>query len=261
MAQLFDVRNNEFQGLIDRIGGQVETDARALTQNLSALNAETLIDVNGANTVTVHVTGTFVASLIVEGSVDGVTYPATPMPMLSPSTGQYVTSTITATATLVQVHCAGFKRLRVRVSAYTSGTAIVGLRGASGLARLVADQIPSSACQTVTAAVNTLTTLTLAAPAAGLFHYIDSIVVQRHVAVAVAAGAAAPVIITTTNLTGAPSFDTSVKVQNLGENDTVLNVQFPRGLKATAAAAATTIVAPANASYIWKITAAFRVGP
>lgn len=261
MAQLFDIRGNEYQGLIDRIGGQVETDARALTQNIAALNGEVLLDVNGANTIVVHVTGTFVASLVVEGSIDGVTYPATPMPLLNPLTGQYIANTITTTASLAQVHCAGFKRLRVRCSAFTSGVAIVGLRGGAAIARLVADQIPASACQSATAAVNTLTTLSLAAPGVGLFHYIDSIVVTRHVAVAVAAGAAAPVIITTTNLTGAPSFDTSVKVQNLGENDTVVNISFPRGLKSTTAATATTIVGPANASYIWKITAAFRVGP
>lgn len=118
----------------------------------------------------------------------------------------------------------------------------------------------STLCVTGTAAVNTALTVTLPAPAAGLFHYITSIQVQKlYAVVGVAAGTG--VIITTTNLPGTPAFTTEQLASAAGTVATVVNLTPTTPLKSAVAATATTIVAPVQLQTIWRINVTYYTAP
>lgn len=86
------------------------------------------LSVSGMAGVGVQITGTFVGTLQFEGSIDGVTFAALTMTPIGTSTG--VTS---ATAGGVWSGGAGgLSVVRVRCSAYTSGTATVTIQNAQG---------------------------------------------------------------------------------------------------------------------------------
>jgi hypothetical protein len=109
---------------------------------------------------------------------------------------------------------------------------------------------PSTTVVTQTAAVNTLTTATLAAAGAGLFHYITRIEIECY-STAARAGAAAPLIATSTNLPGTLSWN----FQTAGAIGTCEKymADYASPIKSSTANTATTIVGPATANVIWKI--------
>jgi len=109
---------------------------------------------------------------------------------------------------------------------------------------------------TVTAAVNTAVTLTLPAPAAGLFiHITDLEVVKLYAVIGVASGAG--VIITSTNLPGTPAWTTEQVVGAEGSAVKVVKLTPTTPLKATAAAVAVTVVAPLQLQTIWRINCTY----
>jgi len=117
---------------------------------------------------------------------------------------------------------------------------------------------PSTTVITGTAAISTGVTLTLAAPPAGLFHYINGIDISCFAGAALTP-AATPVLVTSTNLNGNPTFD----FQNAGAQGTISRVQIYPGtpIKSSVAATATTIVAPVLTGCVWRLSAYFYVGP
>ena len=117
----------------------------------------------------------------------------------------------------------------------------------------------STLAVTATGAASAAVTLTLPAPAAGLFHYIVSLTVQRYASTALT-GAAAPVVVTTTNLPGALAF--SVDTAGAVGTSTVQTLALASDpLRSTAAATATTVVAPVVTGGIWRLTAIYYTGP
>lgn len=81
------------------------------------------LNVGNLTSAAIQVSGTWVATLAFEGSVDGVTYYA--VLSKAAATGTGVT---TATANgLWGVPVSGLRYMRVRASAYTSGTALVSI--------------------------------------------------------------------------------------------------------------------------------------
>lgn len=114
-------------------------------------------------------------------------------------------------------------------------------------------------CLTGTAAAGTGVTLTIPSGGAGTFQYLTYLEVREYASVATV-GAAAPILVTTTNISGTPTltFDTAVPV---GTSNTQTNslVGFST-LKAAAAATAVTIVAPAITSIIWRLNGCWFVG-
>jgi hypothetical protein len=119
---------------------------------------------------------------------------------------------------------------------------------------------PATSLQTITAATGTAATLTLAAPGAGLFHYITFLEIDEFFTAANVA-LATPTVITSTNLTGTPAWSVDGQTGVIGKlNPYIYPYGFP-GIKSTTAATATTIVAPLLVGVIWRITAAFYVAP
>ena len=254
MSILYDARGNEFQGNLDQITGGTFTDARTISGNLGALDAESIMDLNGHSTAVFDIRGTFVATVSFEGTVDGTNYVA--IPVFNQATE--VVSLTAAAAGIFIASVSGFRRVRARVSAYTSGTVVASLRGSIADCLIKAPPIPATTWVTNTAASGSICTLSLAAAGAGLFHYITELQIIKFAAAALTA-AAAPVIATTTNLTGSPAFSFQADGAAQGTSE---KQQFEpnQPFKSAAANTATTIVGPATTSIIWRINAAYYVG-
>ena len=90
MALLYDSRGNEYVGQLDALTNVTVTDARAATASLSALNAEAITDLNGHSTLAIDVRGTFVGTVVFEGSIDGTNYLS--LAAYNPVTATYVAS-------------------------------------------------------------------------------------------------------------------------------------------------------------------------
>jgi hypothetical protein len=249
-----DARGNEYRGFLDGITNVTVTDARAATASLAALNAEAVVDMDGVAVVMVDIRGTFVGTFVFEASVDGTNYVG--ISGINVLTQQVVAS-ITATATTVAVGVTGFRRFRVRCSAFTSGAGVVALRATAADYAIITVPLPALLSVTNTAIVNTAVTLTVPAAGAGLFHYFTRIMVQRFFATAGLAGAT-PTLVTTTNLPGARAFSFPT-AGALGTSVAEI-LEQSQPLKSSAANTATTIVCPASTDTIWRVTADYYVG-
>ena len=224
---------------------------------LGALNAEIVINADGASTVALDLRGTFNLTVEVAGSVDGTNWTLLPVRSM---TGSSYLATVAGTAAGIWVAAAaGFAKIRARVTAYTSGAATATLLAATGLLddRLLGEV--SSNAATVTAAVSTAATLTLTAPGAGLRHYITGLRIERHAAALLVAGTT-PDLVTSTNLPGALAF--SIPMEAAAQGSVYEKLLDPvRAIMASAQNTATTIVAPLTTSVIWRISATFYVAP
>lgn len=252
MSILYDARGNEIAvSFPDSLTNQTVTDARVATAVLAALNAEALIDLNGAALVSVQaVSAAAVLTYLFEGTVDGVNYFALPgfaqFQLLAgvALAEQYVPSVTIATthSGAYQLSVAGLRRVRVRVSAYTSGTVSIAMRATGADGFIYNKPIPSNLHVTVTAAVNTAATITLPAAGVGMFHYITNINLSRVAAAAVVGGGAAQVI-TSTNLPGSPAWSRG-DAMTAGQSLIDLDYSPTSPLKSLLANTASTIVMP-----------------
>lgn len=121
MAQLRDARGNEFLGLQDQIGAGTFTDGRTSSATLGALNNEIAMDLNGHALARFDLRPTsFVGTLIFEGSQDGTNF----YPLNAPLDA-FISST---PAHPYIVNISGWRRVRCRVSAYTSGSLVAFAR-------------------------------------------------------------------------------------------------------------------------------------
>jgi hypothetical protein len=130
----------------------------------------------------------------------------------------------------------------------------VAVKGTAGMVESTALSA-ISATGTAGAAV----TLTIPAPAAGLFNYVYSLEITAYTTVA-RAGAAAPIVVTSSNLGAAAAagltwtFSTAAAIgtSELRSHGT------GNAMKAATAAAVTTVVCPATPSVIWRVNATYR---
>lgn len=101
------------------------------TGTIAALNGTVVATTNGCSTVTFNITGSWVATLVVEALINatwvGIDGDVDATDTLISSSG-----TITSN-TLVTVPCASYGSVRIRASLYTSGTATVDWRAGTGL--------------------------------------------------------------------------------------------------------------------------------
>ena len=268
MPVLFDSRGNELSiGLPDSITNQTVTDARAATASLNAVNAEALIDLNGAAVVNIQViSAAAVLTYVFEGTIDGVNYFALPafaeFQLLAAVAlaEQYVPSVTIATthSGAYMVGCSGFRRIRVRVSAYTSGAVTVAMRASRADFLIYSRLVPSILHITATAAANAIATATLPAAGAGMFHYITNINLMRNATAALVGGAT--LIHTSTNLPGNPAWSVG---NNMVAGGTQLDLDYTptTPLKSSVANTATTIVmAAGGAAVLNRINVSYYVG-
>ena len=233
----------------------------------AALANGTSLNVTGFGTAVLLVSGTFSASVAFEASVDaGVTWNA----ISATQVGAGDIFPLTTIPGMFRLTVTGIDLIRARVSAFASGAVTVVGRAtnatnASKIVKLatsgntVGRTLPTASDQAVsaTAAASTALTVTLPAAAAGLFHYITSIEIQRYASAALT-GAAAPVVVTTTNLPGtlAWTFDTAAAIGT----SQIQAFTLASPIKSSVAATATTFVAPLFTGAIWRITITYYVG-
>lgn len=268
MAILYDARGNPINvGFPDGVTGETITDGRTITATLGALNAETLIDLNGAAVVNYDIrsaAGNLTVSF--EATIDGTNYFAVPAWAQSQSLAgtltaeQYVPSVTVATTLtgLYTVGTTGYRRVRVRVSAYTSGSVTVATRSTAADFIIYARPIPSTLWVTATGAAAASATATLPAAGVGLFHYITSINITRNATAALAG--TATIIHTTTNLPGSPAWSVG---NAMAAGGTQIDVDFQPAspLKSSVANTNTTIVAAAaGAAVLNRINVSYYVG-
>lgn len=230
------------------------------TENLGAANAEFSVEADGASTVTLDMRGTFSLTVEVAGTVDGANW--TPIPMLPVNAaGKSYLAVIAGTAGGTWIgFCAGYRRVRVRCTAYTSGTATATLATAVGNQDLLVSAAAiTSGVGTTLGTAGAATTLTLAAPGAGLRHYLTYLSINRFATALLTAGTA-PVNVTTTNLPGSLAFSFAADAAAQGTLDR-WREDFAFPIVSSAQNTATTIVCPATTGVIWRITAGFFVAP
>ena len=257
MAQVYDKYGNNVSNL-DIIGGDTLIDSRAVSSNLSAVHSEIVVDCALVDSASFDLRGTFVATLVMEATINGIDWFS--IPFYSPLTE--IWATVASSAGIFIAHLPSpVKRVRVRVSAYTSGTAIVSLRASSAGNIVYAKQIPTTTTGTLLTAANTTGTLTLAAAGVGLFHYITRIEIVRVNSTGTAVTGSAILSITTTNLGGSPAW-TIGNALAAGDNRTDVLVQaFGNPIKSSSANTATTIVLPAGGTGVqYRINVSYYVG-
>ena len=222
------------------------------TGSLAVANAETQVVADGSSTISLVVTGTYVGTLIVEGSIDGTNWDSVPLKQINTGGGSYVLTLASAVVGRWQGPVGPYRLARVRMSVYTSGTAVVYLTadmGQGGDFPVLLKGLDLTLTITGAAAASVVATL----PAvAGMYHYIGRVIVQRFAAALLVAGAT-PVLVTTTNLPG-------TRVLSFPAEAAVAGTMFseviePTGpIRSSLVNTNTVITCPATTSVIWRVT-------
>jgi hypothetical protein len=265
---LYDARGNEIlSGFPDITTGQTFTDARTISATLGALNAETVMDLTGCATVTFDVrTAAGSLTYLWEGTIDGTNYFALPAFInFQLLVAAVVAEQYTVSVTVGTVHSGsytvgvtGLRRVRLRVSAYTSGNITVSARGSKADLLIYARPVPSTLHITATAAANTAATATLPAAGVGMFHYITNIQLWRNATAALAG--TATLIHTSTNLPGTPAWSVG-NAMIAGGTQLDLNYTPTTPLKSLVANTNTTVVmAAGGAAVLNRVNVSYYVG-
>jgi hypothetical protein len=230
-----------------------------LSGNFGALNAETIVAADGAATVSVDLRGTFNLTVTVEATIDGTNWQMVPMRPLNGAATGYVAAIVGNTAGSWTGSLAGFRLVRARCTAYTSGAAVcVIATNSAPLDQSLVGTVTTSLATTL-GAVGVASTLNLGAPGVGLRHYLTSLSITRY-ATALLTASATPITVTTNNLPGALAYTFAADAAALGVADK-WREEFAFPLAAAAQNAVTSIACPAVPSVIWRITAGFYVAP
>lgn len=248
-------------------------EGRQTTGNVAVINAEVVHDVSGDESATIYIvgTGTFNATYAIQGSADGVnygdllSYPYAPFSVggTAPVPAQPLISEAVNAGTVQRLlccNCGGLRKIRIRLTAYTGGSADITINSDSSASihPNVVAQRAGTLNVTVTAAAGSTATCTLPA-VVGLRHYIDRISVVRSATTALTA-AAAPVLVTTTNIAGLPILTFGSDAAGIGLDKELVMDFGSSGAGTLLANTATTVVAPAYTGVIWRINTAYRLG-
>ena len=249
----------------------VREQRRYTAAALSALNAELVAPINGDNIALINISAAAAVTLTIafEGSIDGTNYVAMPAFPYAASGGTIgnlaqpiITEAFAAVAPIRQyaMVCGGFQLVRVRVSAFTSGSLACAINTGpeSDIPLRYYGAPPGTLSVTVTGAAAAIATLTLPA-VAGFRHILETLEIDRITSVLLVA-AAAPTLVTSTNLPGNPIWSFGQDASPVGSNKTKFMTFGSNGLATTAINTATTVVGPATAGVIWRINAVYRLG-
>lgn len=116
---------------------------KAGTGSISALNGTVVATTNGASTAYFNITGTWVATLLFEGQDGNGLW----MDCLGTVPGNGSATGSTGTNLALDIPCGGFNQVRVRASAYTSGTATVNYNVGTGVSSVQVFNLTPSALQ------------------------------------------------------------------------------------------------------------------
>lgn len=226
---------------------------------LAAANAEVAIPGDGVSSITVDVRGTYVGTFAVEGTVDGVNWGAIPMRAVNANALAYFLTSPSAVQGIFVGQALGFRAIRVRMVAWTSGAPVFSLLGSTTPFNDVMAGLVTNSATTALSASGAAQTLTIPAPGAGLRQYLTYLSINRFAAAALTAGAA-PTAVTTTNLPGSLAFTLSTEAAAQG---LLLpwREDFAYPIAATTLNTAVTVVAPAVTGVIWRITAGYYIAP
>lgn len=229
-----------------------------VTGNLGSLNSEIITYCDGSASVTLDMRGTFSGTFEVAGTVDGTNWIAIPIRMVNVAAVAYVIAAVGTTAGVWIGSCVGYRQVRVRCTAYTSGTAIATLV-ASAYPDIGPQTLTTTATATATGASGAAVTLTIASPGTGLRPYLTYLSINRYAA-AVLTASATPVVVTTTNIPTSLAFTFPADAAALGTIDR-WREDFAYPIATSAQATATTIVCPVTTGVIWRVTAGYFVAP
>lgn len=234
-------------------------ETQYVTGNLGAINAEIVVDCDGSGAVSFDARGTFSMTVELAGSIDGVNWQLIPVKLLNGASRLFLTGIAGVTPASYMGACAGYRKVRARVTAYTSGTMAAVLTANVGdMPDSIGGSLSTNAI-TATAAVGVAVTATLPAPGVGLRQYLTGLLIERFATALMTAGAA-PVIVTTTNTPGTPSFNLPADAAAAGAVYEKF-IPFAPPLAAPSQNTALTIVVPATPLAIMKVTAFWDVAP
>lgn len=225
-----------------------------VTANLGALNAVLSFNPNvidGANLLTFHILGTYVGTVVLESSVDNINFIQIPVRLYNSSNTQ-IAQVPNNGVGIFTANISGFKIIRLRLSAYTSGLAIASMTTSTALLESSCIIKPADLAVTSTGTASATVTLTLPAAGLNLYHHISCLYVEKHASALLTAGAT-PILCTTTNLNSlAFSIPADASAQGTVYNKTIspcspIRSQVPN--------TATTIVCPVSTGVIWRVTA------
>lgn len=227
--------------------------------NLGSLNSEIIVKTDGASSISLDLRGTFNLTLEVAGTIDDVNWFAIPVRPVNAAAVKYVAAVTGSAAGGWVGKCGPYLRVRVRCTAYTSGAVVATLLMSNALLDDSLQGMVTTDVVTNTGAAAAAVTLTLAAPGVGLRHYITYLAISRFATAALTA-AAAPVLVTTTNIPTALVLNFPADAALQGSIDRYRE-DFTFPLASTAQNTATTFVCPATTAAIWRATAGFYVAP
>ena len=262
--------------------------------SLAALNTAVTVPLTGIGALSFSVTGTWVGTLSPQYSLDGLAWTAD-TPLNNVTGGLVATTTVNGAFTSA---VASYKFYRIIATAWTSGTASIVYNGSASSNFVVSQSLitdglgagpvavkaastpavaadpslvvalspssplpglaPTTLWVTATAATGAAATATLPAAGAGLFHYVTSIDIQLY-ATAARTGSATPVLVTTTNLPGAPVYNFTT-AQAIGAIERYA-APLLTAVKSSVANTATTIAAPIATTGLWRINVGYYAAP
>lgn len=222
---------------------------------LGAVNAETIIDCHGCATVALDLRGTFSLTVEVSGTCDGTNWEL--IPVRSRRGGLYLVAVAGTAAGLWVAECAGYEKVRARVTAYTSGSAVATLIASNAILDQMINGAVTTSLITATAAAGAALTLTLPATGAGLRQYLTYLRIVKFAAAALTA-AATPVLVTTTNIPGSLVFSLPADAAAQGSVFT-FQEDFSFPLAGTLQNTAMTIVMPVVTGVLWRASAGYYV--
>jgi hypothetical protein len=239
------------------IGNQHPRENFIGSQALSSLNSEVIIECDGCSSFLIDLRGTFNGTIEVSGTVNGGDWMPLPVVAVNLATRSYVAAIVGSTQGIWEGKCGGFRKLRARCTAYTSGSFTTTLTASNALLDDSLGRQITPVVATNTAAAGAAVTLSLTSPGAGLRHYLTYIRIVRVASTLLTAGAT-PVLVTTTNIPGSLVFSMPADAAAQG-TAFAYQEDFSYPIAASAQATATTIVAPPTTGVIWRITAGYYV--
>lgn len=229
------------------------------TGNIAVLNGEIIVPADGAASFALDLRGTFSGTIEVSGTIDGTNWTPIPVRPINTAAIAYVAAVAGTAAGVWVGKCAPYRSIRARCTAYTSGTFITFLAADTAPLDDTLQGTITTTLFTNTGAASAAVTATAAAPGAGLRQYVTFIEITRF-ASALLTAAAAPVVVTTTNLPGALAFSLPAEAAAQG-TQVVMREDFAYPVAASAQNTAVTVVCPVATGVIWRATIGYYNAP